>query len=575
MRYFSFFVALVGVGSATSMHGRKNNPYWARHVSHRRDTCSGNSASDRQTWCNYDLSTNYYDVVPDTGVTREYYFDIQEVTVAPDGYSRTAMAVNGSIPGPTIQADWGDNVVVHVTNSLTSAKNGSSIHFHGIRQNYTNPNDGVVSITQCPTAPGKTTTYKWRATQYGSTWYHSHIGLQAWEGVFGGIIINGPASGNYDEDKGVLFLNDWTHQTVDEMYDSAQSNGPPTLDNGLINGTNVYGDDNSTSQTGYRFNTSFTADTSYRFRLVNAAVDTHFKFSIDNHTLTVIAMDLVPIEPFNTTVLSIAMGQRYDIVVNADQSTGNESFWMRAIPQSACSDNDSTNNIKGIVYYGSSPSTPTTSAYSYTDSCDDMDSSYLVPSLSQSASLPYYNASEPVTLGTNSENFFRWKMNATSMQVYWDNPTLLQIWNNNTSFTNTSGVVHLPRADEWSYVVIETTLAVPHPIHLHGHDFFILAQGIGTYSSSDITTLTNPPRRDTAILPSSGYLVVAFKTDNPGAWLMHCHIGWHTEEGFAIQFLERWEEARKLINYSTLNSTCENWTTYTTEATLEQDDDGI
>jgi FtsP/CotA-like multicopper oxidase with cupredoxin domain len=305
-------------------------------------------------------------------------------------------------------------------------------------------------------------------------------------------------------------------------------------------------------------------------------------------------MDLVPIEPFNTTVLSIAMGkqililcfpgivlielhigQRYDVVVNADQSTGNESFWMRAIPQSACSDNDSTNNIKGIVYYGSSPSTPTTTAYSYTDSCDDMDSSDLVPYLSQSASLPYYNASEPVTLGSNSENLFRWKMNGTSMQVYWDNPTLLQIWNNDTSFTNTSGVVHLPRANEWSYVVIETTLTVPHPIHLHGHDFFILAQGTGTYSSSDITTLTNPPRRDTAVLPSSGYLVVAFKTDNPGAWLMHCHIGWHTEEGFAIQFLERWEEARKLIDYSTLNSTCENWTAYTTEATVEQDDDGI
>lgn len=130
---------------------------------------------------------HYYDVVPKTGVTREYYFDIQEVTVAPDGYSRTAVAVNGSIPGPTIQADWGDHVIVHVTNSLASAKNGSNIHFHGIRQNYTNPNDGVVSITQCPTAPGKTMTYKWRATQYGSSWYHSHIGLQAWEGVFGGI----------------------------------------------------------------------------------------------------------------------------------------------------------------------------------------------------------------------------------------------------------------------------------------------------------------------------------------------------------------------------------------------------
>lgn len=306
MRAVGTFLALLGVASAATIHDLHLHP----SPRAKREVCSGNTASDRQSWCNYDVSTNYYDVVPDTGVTREYYFDIQYVTVAPDGYSRVAMAVNGSIPGPTIEADWGDNVVVHVTNSLALAKNGSSIHFHGIRQNYTNPNDGVVSITQCPTAPGKTTTYKWRATQYGSSWYHSHIGLQAWEGVFGGIVINGPATENYDDDKGILFLNDWSHQTVDELYDSAQASGPPTLTTGLINGTNVYGDDNSTSQTGYRFNTSVTAGTSYRFRLVNAAVDTMFKFMIDNHTLTVMAMDLVPIEPFNTTVLSIGMGTK-------------------------------------------------------------------------------------------------------------------------------------------------------------------------------------------------------------------------------------------------------------------------
>lgn len=170
------------------------------------------------------------------------------------------------------------------------------------------------------------------------------------------------------------------------------------------------------------------------------------------------------------------------------------------------------------MYYGNTPSTPTTTEYAYTDSCDDMDMSDLVPYLPQSASLPYYNASEPVTLGENSENLFRWEMNGTSMQVEWDNPTLLQIWNNDTSFTNSSGVVELPRANEWAYVVIETSLSVPHPIHLHGHGFFVLAQGSGTYSgSSDLTSLTNPPRRDVAMLPSLGYLVVAFKTDNPGA----------------------------------------------------------
>jgi FtsP/CotA-like multicopper oxidase with cupredoxin domain len=266
--------------------------------------CTGNTAHTRKKWCDYNINTDYTNVVPNTGVTREYWFSIDEVTVAPDGVSRPAMAVNGTIPGPTVYADWGDEVVVHDTNHLFESENGTSIHWHGIRQNYTNQNDGVVSITQCPTAPGSTVTYKWRAVQYGTSWWHSHIGLQAWEGVFGGIIINGPASSNYDVDKGVLFLNDWCHQTADELFTYAQTKGPPTLDTGLINGTNVY------NSTGSRFTMRAKEGESYRLRLVNSAIDTHWKFMIDDHTLTVIAMDLVPIQPYTTKFINIGMGKR-------------------------------------------------------------------------------------------------------------------------------------------------------------------------------------------------------------------------------------------------------------------------
>lgn len=268
-----------------------------------RAECSGNTATTRDEWCDYSIDTDYMSTVPDTGVTKEYWFDLQDVTVAPDGVSRSAITVNGSIPGPTIFADWGDTVVVHVSNSLTTSNNGTSIHFHGIRQNYTNQNDGVVSITQCPTAPGESITYTWRATQYGSTWYHSHFALQAWEGVFGGIVINGPATANYDEDLGVLFLNDWDHSTVDQLYSAAQTTGPPELDNALINGTNTWEDG------GSRLEVSMTSGSSYRLRVVNAAIDTHFKFSIDNHTLQVIASDLTPIEPYTTEILNIGIGK--------------------------------------------------------------------------------------------------------------------------------------------------------------------------------------------------------------------------------------------------------------------------
>ena len=163
-------------------------------------------------------NANLHTEAPDTGVTREYWLELTDVTVAPDGVSRSAMAVNGTIPGPTLFADWGDTVIVHVNNLLTESKNGTSIHFHGIRQNFTNDQDGVVSITQCPTAPSSSITYTWRALQYGSTWYHSHFALQAWQGILGGIVINGPATANYDEDLGMLFLNDWDHQVCTSNY---------------------------------------------------------------------------------------------------------------------------------------------------------------------------------------------------------------------------------------------------------------------------------------------------------------------------------------------------------------------
>lgn len=270
--------------------------------------CAGNSPQHRSSWCQYDINTDWYSVVPDTGDTREYSFEISDTTVlSPDGVPRYAQTVNGQFPGPTIFANWGDEVIVHVTNNLKHSNNGTSLHWHGLRQNYTNQNDGVVSITQCPTAPGETITYQWRATQYGTSWYHSHFGLQAWEGVLGAIVIDGPASANYDVDKGSLILSDWSHETPDELYDYAMTVGPPYQTNGLINGTNVWGGG------GERFTTEFESGTSYRLRLINVAIDTQFAFAIDNHTMTVIAADFVPVKPFTTDVLTIGIGRCFTL----------------------------------------------------------------------------------------------------------------------------------------------------------------------------------------------------------------------------------------------------------------------
>lgn len=122
-------------------------------------------------------------------------------------------------------------------------------------------------------------------------------------GVFGPMYIHGPATANYDEELEPIMLSDWTHETCDAMYSAAQTTGPPTLDNGLINGKNTF------NGTGSRYELSFESGKSYRFGIVNSAIDTHFKFAIDGHSFQVIAMDFVPIVPYNTTYLNIAMGE--------------------------------------------------------------------------------------------------------------------------------------------------------------------------------------------------------------------------------------------------------------------------
>jgi FtsP/CotA-like multicopper oxidase with cupredoxin domain len=480
--------------------------------------------------------------------------------------------VNGSIPGPTLFADWGDTVVVHVTNKLTTSNNGSSIHFHGIRQRFTNQNDGVVSITQCPLAVGSTETYVWKAEQYGTSWYHSHFGLQAWQGVFGGIVINGPATANYDNDLGVLFLNDWTRQTADELAFVSKANLlPPLQDNGLLNGTNLRPDGSG------RLNMSFESGKSYRLRLVNAGIDTHFKFTLDGHQMTVIAADLVPIKPYSTNVVDIAIGQRYDVIITADKVSpgGKGSFWMRAIPQLPCSLNKNADDIKGIVSYGDSQSVPNTRPYWFLPSCaDESQHRTLVPHVQKNVGPKSQGSSETVDRTIEGGLFF-WTLNSTSMLVDWQQPTLQQISTQHVSRERNDSIIELPRANTVFYLVIQTLLPIPHPIHLHGHDFFILAQGNGAYSPHAQLNTTNPLRRDTAVLPGPGYLVIAWETDNPGVWLLHCHIGFHVSEGFALQFIERQAEIPSLIDGEKLNGQCKWWSAFQEARSIHQGHSGV
>ena len=362
-----------------------------------------------------------------------------------------------------------------------------------------------------------------------------------------------------------------------------------------MNGSNTY--NNSGTITGSRFETNFESGTRYRFRLINTAADTHFKFSINNHTLEVIANDSVPIVPYTTNYVSISMGQRYDVIVTANKAADN--YWLRAIAQTACSNNDSPTNINGIVRYDSSSTTdPSSTAFADAatqEVCADEASSSLVPYVAIAASDSADETDDfsvAITPGTNGAAL--WEMCTHSFIRQWNYPTVLQAYEGNDTWSAAQEVYQFPDANIFVYLIVQTTLGVPHPMHLHGHDFWVLGKDTGVYDASTANlTFANAPRRDVVLLPGSGWVVIAFKTDNPGvctavvtlyaccsdskikAWLMHCHIAWYTSEGLAVQVLERESEMVALIDGDSLNSTCQAWDTYTTEDAVVQDDSGI
>ncbi|KAL4895180.1 multicopper oxidase-domain-containing protein [Aspergillus ambiguus] len=518
-----------------------------------------------------------------------YWLAVQNRTLAPDGYERQVLVFNGTYPGPLIEADWGDTVIIHVTNQLTD--NGTAIHWHGIRQHGTNQFDGVPGVTQCPIAPGDTMTYKFCLTQYGTSWYHAHWSLQLADGLYGPIKINGPATADYDIDLGPVFITEWFHESAfvkwveNTMYGGLPVRPNAVAENGLINGTNNFPcgdtDDPACKGTGKRSEVVFQKGKKYRLRIIDAQVDGWMKFTIDGHKLTVIAADFVPIVPYETESILMTSGQRYDVIVEANQDGGN--FWMRSIYQTACNIlSIDRNEIWGIVRYEGAPATdPTTEKWdSVTNSCGDEPYDKLVPHVGKNVGevvdMEHFN------LGWFYETdlVFHWTINKDAFVLDWANPTNLMVYQNKTEFPDNYGVFEIPADKKWTYWVIQdfTVVNAYHPFHLHGHDFFILAQGRGIYNKLTVElNRVNPPRRDTATMDGSGYIVIAFENDNPGAWLMHCHIAWHASQSMAVQFVERPSEITPLIDTISdeFDSMCANWDEYYKTSLYKQDDSGI
>jgi hypothetical protein len=259
----------------------------------------------------------------------------------------------------------------------------------------------------------------------------------------------------------------------------------------------------------------------------------------------------------------MAVGQRYEIIVDANQETGN--YWMRAVPQQTClTINKSAFNIQGIIRYDStSTADPTTSSSISLDQCTDEAASNLVPVISQTVGSAAEQDNFSISLLPNLQDSleFQWVVNTDRYNPNTQRPTLSLIQENaSTTYPSNYSVTAIDTEGEVSLIdpiilvpanaqcsgytmlfrvffllltlsiftvtsqsILPPRLEFLHLLLTNFNSFYVLAAGTGIYANLSILPIldtSNPVRRDVALLPQTGYLVIGFKTDNPGAWLM-------------------------------------------------------
>ncbi|MCF3156282.1 copper resistance system multicopper oxidase [Pseudomonas juntendi] len=286
---------------------------------------------------------------PNVLTGNEFDLFIGETPVNITGAARTAMTINGSLPGPILRWREGDTVTLRVRNRL---KEDTSIHWHGIILPANM--DGVPGLSFHGIAPDGMYEYKFKVNQNGTYWYHSHSGLQEQVGVYGALVIDAkePEPFSYDRDY-VVLLSDWTDEnptrvlaklkkqsdyynqhkrTVGDFIDDVSEMGwsaavadrkmwaemkmSPTDLADVSGYTYTYlmnGQAPNGNWTGI-----FKPGEKIRLRFINASAMTYFDVRIPGLKMTVVAADGLHVKPVSVDEFRIAVAETYDVIVEPD-----------------------------------------------------------------------------------------------------------------------------------------------------------------------------------------------------------------------------------------------------------------
>ncbi|MEO8367071.1 MAG: copper resistance system multicopper oxidase [Pseudoxanthomonas sp.] len=280
----------------------------------------------------------------------EFDLSIAALPVNLTGRAATAVAVNGTLPGPVLRWREGDTVTLRVANRLGI---DTSIHWHGIL--LPSNMDGVPGFSFHGIHPGETFTYRFQLKQAGTYWYHAHSSLQEAKGVYGAIVIEPRDADPVKADRDyVVLLSDWSDedphaivrklkiqadyynrnkQTVGDLFRDAHRDGwkatvtdrkawgamrmsPTDLADVnaitytyLVNGTTPDG-----NWTGL-----FKRGEKVRLRFINGSAMTFFDVRIPGLKMTVVSADGQPVHPVSVDEFRIGVAETFDVVVTPEE----------------------------------------------------------------------------------------------------------------------------------------------------------------------------------------------------------------------------------------------------------------
>ncbi|XP_061356458.1 laccase-7-like [Gastrolobium bilobum] len=516
--------------------------------------------------------------------TVEYTFNVQNMNIQRLCNEHVIVAVNRSLPGPTIEVREGDAVIVHVFNQ---SPYNITIHWHGLFQRFSAWADGTEYITQCPILPGNSYTYKFNVTgQEGTLWWHAHaFDLQAT--VYGAFIIRPRLGQSYPfpqpYDEVPIVLGDWFNgNVVDIDIEALHVGHGPNLSNAYtING--LPGDLYNCSQ-NQTFKINVTQGKTYLLQMVNAAIDNHLFFKLANHTFTVVAVDASYTAPYLTEVIFLAPGQSADVLFTANQVVG--SYYMAASPYSIGVPKLDNTTTRGIVVYENAtiskpvmPKLPafndTLTAFTFCSNItslvgaphwvpvpENVDEHMLItvglgldgcpknvscegPNKNKfSASMNNQSFVFPKARGYSTLEAFFYNLSGVYTANFPDYPPNLFDFTNysllidyKVMFARKSTMTKKLKFNSTVEIVFQDTAlihVINHPMHIHGYSFHVLAQGFGNFNYATDKTkynLINPQFRNTIAVPAGGWAVIRFQANNPGIWFVHCHVDEHMEWG--------------------------------------------